>query len=71
MSRFASIISENINKGSELVEKLESEGDMLWLNRKKRIEERAKLADTKLTLPLVILLITLITITIAPALISF
>ncbi|MEI8215506.1 MAG: type II secretion system F family protein [Eubacteriales bacterium] len=71
LSRFASIISENINKGSELVEKLESEGDMLWLNRKKRIEERAKLADTKLTLPLVILLITLITITIAPALISF
>ena len=71
LSRFALIISENLNKGVELVEKLESEGDMLWLNRKKRIEERAKLADTKLTLPLIILLITLITITIAPALISF
>lgn len=71
MSRFAAIISENINKGSELVEKLEAEGELLWINRKKRIEERARLTEAKLTFPLLILLIVLIILTISPVLITF
>jgi tight adherence protein C len=71
MSRFAAIISENINNGSELVDKLEIEGELLWINRKKRIEERARLTETKLTFPLLILLIVLIALTISPVLITF
>jgi hypothetical protein len=71
ISRFAAIISENINKGSELVDKLEIEGELLWSNRKKRIEERARLTEAKLTLPLLILLLVLILLTISPVLITF
>jgi hypothetical protein len=71
MSRFAAIISENINKGSELVDKLEAEGELLWISRKKRIEERARLTEAKLTFPLLILLIVLIVITISPVLLTF
>lgn len=66
--RFASIVAENINKGSILTEKLETEGALLWKNRKGQAEELGKLAETKLTFPLVILLSVLIIIIIAPAL---
>jgi len=66
--RLSTIISDNINKGSTLAEKLEAEGELLWLSRKKRAEEKGRLAETKLTFPLVILLIVLIMVTIAPAL---
>lgn len=64
--RFSAILDENMNKGTLLVEKLQLEGDMLWLNRKKRAEEKGRLAETKLTFPLVLLLFTLMVITVAP-----
>jgi tight adherence protein C len=62
------VISDNWDKGSVLAEKLEGESNLLWISRKKRAEEKGKLAETKLTFPLVILLIVLIMVTIAPAL---
>jgi hypothetical protein len=68
MVRLTAVITDNWNKGSLLAEKLEGESGLLWLSRKKRAEERGRLAETKLTLPLVILLAVLIMVTIAPAL---
>ncbi len=68
MVRLAVVISENWNKGSMLAEKLEGEGELLWISRKKRAEEQGKLAETKLTFPLMILLLVLIMVTVAPAL---
>lgn len=68
LMRITAIISENWNKGSSLAEKMEMEGELMWIDRKKRTEERGRLAETKLTFPLMILLIILILITIAPAL---
>ena len=68
--RISNIINDNINKGTELTHKLQSESELLWLNRKKRCEEKGKLAETKLTLPLVIFLMVLIVITVAPALLE-
>ncbi len=65
--RITAVISDNWNKGSMLAEKLEGESNMLWNNRKKRAEEKGKISETKLTFPLMILLIVLIMITIAPA----
>lgn len=65
--RLTSIISDNWNKGSALAEKLEAESELLWINRKKMAEEKGRLAETKLTFPLVILLLVLIMVTIAPA----
>lgn len=66
--RLTAIIADNWNKGSMLAEKLEGESELLWVSRKKRAEEKGKIAETKLTFPLMILLIVLIMITIAPAL---
>lgn len=68
LMRFSTILGENINKGTTLAEKLEIEAEFLWLCRKKQAEEKGRLAETKLTVPLLILLITLIMITVAPAL---
>ncbi len=64
--RFASIVENNFDKGDDLVEKLEGEGMLLWMVRKKQVEEKAKLVGTKLSLPLMLLLISLIMITSAP-----
>lgn len=66
--RMTALISDNWNKGSLLAEKLEGESNLLWLSRKKRAEEKGKIAETKLTFPLMILLIVLIMVTVAPAL---
>lgn len=67
MMRFASIVSENINMGSALSEKLQVEARQTWDNRKRKAEVLGRLAETKLTFPLVILLIVLIVIIMAPA----
>lgn len=65
--RIVAIISDNEHKGNTLAEKLETEGELLWISRKKQAEEKGKLAETKLTFPLMLLLIILVAITIAPA----
>lgn len=70
LMRIANILSDNINKGVELNKKLENESEMLWMSRKKKCEELGRLAETKLTLPLVMFLMVLIVITIAPALLE-
>lgn len=70
LMRIANILSDNINKGVELNKKLENESEMLWMFRKKKCEELGRLAETKLTLPLVMFLMVLIVITIAPALLE-
>ncbi|MFV0518466.1 MAG: type II secretion system F family protein [Aminipila sp.] len=68
--RVTNIISDNINKGTELVDILQRESELLWFQRKKRAEERGKIAETKLTLPLALQLISLIMVTLAPAIIN-
>lgn len=68
LMRIAGIVSDNIDKGSGLVEKLRGESDLLWLTKKKMAEEKGRLSETKLTFPLVMLLLVLIMVTIAPAL---
>lgn len=69
-SRMVRIISENQSKGVDLKEKLESEGEILWNQRKKLAEERGKAAETKLSFPLAILLVVLIVITASPAILD-
>lgn len=66
-SRIVSIITDNQYKGVDLTGKLESESSILWNQRKKLAEEKGKLAETRLTFPLALLLIVLILITAAPA----
>mgnify|MGYP000656837785 FL=1 len=52
---------------TDWTEKLKQENSLLWLARKQQSEEKGRLAETKLTLPLMILLLVLIMMTIAPA----
>lgn len=68
--RLSNIIEDNIHKGAALNEKLEAESENLWIARKKSCEERGRLAETKMTLPLVMFLMALIMITVAPAMIE-
>jgi len=65
--RLSNIISDSMTKGSDLMTQLKMEGDSLWAARRKQMEEKGKLAETKLTFPLMILLLVLLMITIAPA----
>ena len=68
LMRITNIISDNISKGSDLTGKLTDESSMLWFARKKHAEEKGRLAETKLTVPLMILISVLVMLTIAPAL---
>ena len=70
LMRISNIISDNISKGVELTDKLQRESETLWLNRKRDCEERGRLAETKLTLPLTFFLLVLIVITVSPALLE-
>jgi len=68
LTRVTNIIADNASKGAELAEKLQGESELLWLTKRKLAEEKGRLAETKMTLPLMILLLVLIMVTITPAL---
>ena len=70
LMRFSNIVSDNINKGADLVGKLKRESEALWFARKKQSEEKGRTAETKLTFPLVLLLLVLVMVTIAPAMLE-
>ncbi|MDR1496770.1 MAG: type II secretion system F family protein [Clostridiales Family XIII bacterium] len=65
--RFSAILADNIDKGSALADKLMQEEGMLRVMRKKRAEEKGRLAETKLTFPMALQLGAIIIITVAPA----
>jgi len=68
LMRLSNIISDNVDKGADLVEKLQGESAFLWFTKKKLAEEKGRLAETKMTFPLMLLLLVLIMVTITPAL---
>lgn len=66
--RIAGILGDNVERGTDLTVKLREESELLWFERKKQSEEKGRLAETKLTMPLAILLIVLVVVTVSPAL---
>lgn len=70
LMRISNIITDNISKGAELTDKLQSESEALWLSRKRDSEERGRLAETKLTMPLTVFLLVLVVVTVSPALLE-
>lgn len=68
MIRFSSIVEDNMDKGSSLADKLSQEAHLLRDQQKRNAEELGQLAETKLSLPLMILLLVLVTIATAPVL---
>lgn len=67
MLRLSNVINDSIEKGSELVDKLEKEAELMWHTMKKNTEEKGRIAESKLTLPMGIMMAVLITLTTAPA----
>ncbi|MDY6116906.1 MAG: hypothetical protein SPH92_02810 [Anaerovoracaceae bacterium] len=65
--RIIAIISDGQIKGVDIRNKLENESKILWHDRKKTAEERGHIAESKLAVPLSILLLVLMLITAAPA----
>ena len=68
--RIMGIIEENKHKGTELSQKLLMETRSLWEKRKKSAIERGRVAESKLTFPLMLQIISLILVTIAPVFIE-
>lgn len=68
--RFSVLVCDNIDKGSLLADKLEREGEMLRELRKRKVQEKARLAETKLSFPMMLLLLVLILIAVAPVLLT-
>ena len=69
-SRITELIKDNQLKGVDLSGKLAEESRILWALRKKKAEEKGKLAETKLSAPLALLLLVLMMITAAPAILQ-
>lgn len=69
-SRLVGVIRDNQLRGTDISGKLKTEGEMLWDLRKRNAEEKGRLAETRLTLPLAILLLVLVLVTAAPAIIQ-
>lgn len=67
MLRFISILEDNYKKGGELVEKLEAEGDNMREMRKKNVQQRIRLIDSKMTVPLMLMLTSLVIVSVTPA----
>ncbi|MDD2217133.1 MAG: type II secretion system F family protein [Eubacteriales bacterium] len=70
MLRLSNVINDSIDKGSELSYKLEKEADFMWHTMKKNTEEKGRIAESKLALPMGIMMGVLITVTTAPAFMS-
>lgn len=66
--RVSGIISDNVDKGTELIQKLDAESGAMWFARKQNMEEKGRMAESKLIAPLMLMLVILIVITVAPAL---
>ena len=71
LMRISGIITDNIDKGSSLAEKLDQEAEFMWHSMKKRTEEKGRLAESKMTFPIALMLISLIMVTAAPAFMTF
>ena len=63
LTRFAVVVSNNLEKGNKLADKLEMESNLLWRERKSKIEKLGRVADTKMTFPMMITLLSLVVIT--------
>lgn len=69
--RFCTILEDNMSKGSELCIKLEHESDSLRDIEKKNIQKYIRELDSKMIIPMMIMLCSLILVTVVPAMAGF
>ena len=68
--RITTILIENERRGSDVIENLTRESEFLWEERKIMASERGKMIDAKMAYPMGLLLVTLIVITMTPAILT-
>ncbi len=68
--RICGIMTANMDRGTELSEKLDRESEFLWHMAKKSVEEKSRLAETKMAFPMALMLLVLILITLAPVMMT-
>ena len=69
-TRITGILADHQYKGSDLREKLQAEGHLLWEARKQSAEDAGKRVEVALAGPMAILLLVLVVLTAAPALLE-
>ena len=68
VSKFSSILLQNMNKGSsDLVSMLQQLSDECWEERKNMAKQKGEEASTKLLFPMMLMLLTVFTIVLVPA----
>lgn len=70
LSRITNFLLDNQARGIDMWEKLEEMSENLWEERKRVVMEKIKLADTKMSFPLGIMLMSMILLMTAPALLQ-
>ncbi len=70
LTRVAGFLLENRNRGTDMWDKLEEIAEGLWEERKRLCMKKIKLAETKMSFPLGIMLLSLIIMTSAPAMLK-
>ena len=70
LSRVSGIIAESRRSGNDLWDRLASESEALWAERKRTAMEKIRLSESKMTFPLGLLLTALVLITAAPAMLQ-
>ena len=69
-SRVSGILLDSRDRGTQMWDRLAEEGERLWEERRIRAMEKIKIAESKMSFPLGIMLIALIIITAAPAMLQ-
>lgn len=70
LSRLAGILEDSRDRGTNMWDKLVKEGEGMWSERKRRAEERIRIAESKMSFPLGLMLTALVIITAAPAMLQ-
>ncbi len=70
LSRLAGILEDSRDRGTELWDKLSLEGEAMWAERRRWAEEKIRLAESKMSFPLGLMMTALIIITAAPAMLQ-
>lgn len=69
--RFCTILEDNMSKGSELSMKLENESDELRELRRKNVQQYIRMIDSRMMIPMMLMLLSLVLVTVAPVITGF
>lgn len=67
MLRFCSILEDSVSKGGEVTGKLERESDNMREMRRKNVQQHIRMVDSKMMLPMMMMMGALVMVTVTPA----